>query len=78
MDQILEELACLRKELNAIGNNLNQTVHKLNSVDVPHQQLLSEIYLIIGKNVQPIISSIKEQIAKYWDLWLQKLSAEKA
>jgi hypothetical protein len=31
MDEMLEELSLLRKELNAIGNNLNQAVRQINS-----------------------------------------------
>lgn len=78
MDKILEELALLRKELNAVGNNLNQTVHKLHSVDVPNPPLLFEINSIIVQDLQPCISLIKDQIAKYWEIWLQRSSAEKA
>lgn len=34
LDEMFEELVTLRKELNAVGNNLNQAVHKLNTLDV--------------------------------------------
>ncbi|MBC7759495.1 MAG: mobilization protein, partial [Phormidesmis sp. FL-bin-119] len=33
MDEVLEELILLRKELNVIGINFNQAVRKLNSVE---------------------------------------------
>lgn len=33
MDDLLEELALLRRELNAIGVNFNQAVHRLNTLD---------------------------------------------
>ncbi len=32
-DDFLEEILLLRKELNAIGNNFNQLVHKLHTLD---------------------------------------------
>src|SRR5215471_6323615 len=32
-DEFLEEIILLKKELNAIGNNFNQTVHKLHTLD---------------------------------------------
>src|SRR5678816_3223242 len=33
-DEFLEEMIQLKKELNAIGNNFNQTVHKLHTLDL--------------------------------------------
>ena len=32
-DEFLEEMILLKKELNAIGNNFNQAVHKLHTLD---------------------------------------------
>src|SRR5689334_12957808 len=32
-DDFLEELIRLRKELNAVGNNFNQAVHRLHTLD---------------------------------------------
>ena len=41
MDLFTEEMAALRKELNALGNNFNQVVKRINSVpDLPQLQFL--------------------------------------
>ena len=52
MDEMLEELALLRKELNAIGNNLNQAVRQKRNIyylDYPetllcHPALFGEVF----------------------------------
>jgi len=41
MDLFTEEMVVLRKELNALGNNFNQVVKRINSVpDLPQLQFL--------------------------------------
>ncbi|HTN19781.1 MAG TPA: hypothetical protein VL125_04865 [Pelobium sp.] len=78
MDEEMEELIQLRKELNFIGHNYNQTVKKLNSViampDARHwQQLLN-----VSKNeLEPCIRKIKDRINQFADLWSQKSFPEK-
>ena len=78
MDDILEELILLRKELHFIGHNFNQVVHKLNSVsgmpEAPSWQLALEV---LRDQLEPTIRQIKDRINNYSDLWSQKLSAEK-
>jgi hypothetical protein len=79
MDEILEELILLRRELNAIGNNLNQSVRNINSV---HPKADTRLWLnllsVIKDDLEPSIIKIKERMNKYADIWSRKLSAEKA
>jgi hypothetical protein len=77
MDDMLEELALLRKELNAIGNNLNQAVRQINSAHGnADNRLWSNLLSIIGNKVDPSIGQIKERMQSFSELWSQKLKPE--
>jgi len=79
MDDLLEELVLLRRELNAIGNNLNQAVKNINGAHgLADARLWMSLLSVINGRLEPAINEIKEQINKYADLWSQKLRAEKA
>ncbi|MDN5286621.1 MAG: hypothetical protein JWR38_2895 [Mucilaginibacter sp.] len=79
MDEVLEELILLRRELNAIGNNLNQVVKQINSAHgFPDARLWMNLLTVINGKLEPSIRQIKEQMNKYADLWSQKLRAGKA
>lgn len=79
MDEVLEELMLLRRELNAVGNNLNQAVKNINSAHGNPDDRLWEVLLqVINANINPKINEIKERIANYSQIWSQKLKAEKA
>jgi hypothetical protein len=79
MDEVLEELILLRKELNAIGNNLNQTVRNINSA---HGQADTRLWVnllaLINSRLEPSIIQIKDKMNNYAELWSQKLTREKA
>jgi hypothetical protein len=66
------EMIALRNELNAIGNNYNQTVKRLHTLDN-----LEDIkaWLMINERareiIQNAISEIKEKISQIDDIWLQ-------
>ncbi|MET4082980.1 hypothetical protein ABIB40_002947 [Pedobacter sp. UYP30] len=78
MDDILEELILLRKELNFIGNNFNQAVRKLNSVhDMPDAELWEAMLTVLRDELQPSIEQIKNRLNNYSELWSQRLSVEK-
>jgi hypothetical protein len=78
MDEILEELILLRRELNFIGNNLNQAVRNINSVHgFPDTRLWMNLLTIINGTLEPSITQIKERMNKYAELWSQKLKVEK-
>lgn len=78
MDEILEELILLRKEINFIGNNFNQAVRKLNSVSgMPEAKIWQSMLEVLRDQLEPSIRQIKDRINNYSDIWSQKLSAEK-
>jgi MobC-like protein len=78
MDEVLEELVLLRRELNFVGNNLNQAVRNINSAHgFPDTRLWMNLLTIINGKLEPSINQIKEGINKYADLWSQKLKVEK-
>ncbi|RKD15213.1 hypothetical protein BCY91_06785 [Pelobium manganitolerans] len=78
IDDTLEELILLRKELNFFGNNFNQTVRKLNSVNgMPEAKHWQSMLEVLRDQLEPSLRQIKERINNYSDLWSQKLLAEK-
>lgn len=79
MDEVLEELILLRKELNAIGNNLNQAVRNINTAhDNADTRLWVNLLGVINSKLEPSIMQIKDRMNNYAELWSQKLRAEKA
>ena len=72
-DEFLAEMVLLKNELNAIGKNFNQVVHKLHTLD--H---VSEIkaWAILNESSKKIfmkkIQEIKEKANQIYQQWLQK------
>jgi len=78
MDDMLEELILLRRELNYFGNNFNQAVHKLNSVmGMPDAKLWEEALAVLRDQLEPSIREIKDKLNNYSEIWSQKSSAGK-
>ncbi len=72
LDDFMEETIVLRNELNAIGNNINQAVKKLHTL----QQIPEFRNWIISYNLDKMIlfnkvEEIKKHIQKITDKWLQ-------
>ena len=64
------ELAGVRKELNAIGKNINQITHRFHISDTPTQKLVQAIkvskeYEKVGQKVETVLA-IASQISKKW------------
>lgn len=79
MDEVLEELVLLRRELNSVGNNLNQAVRSINSAHgFPEYRLWMNLLTIINGKLEPSITQIKERMNQYADLWSQKLKVARA
>lgn len=78
-DELMEELALLRRELSAIGNNLNQAVRNINQqhghVD---SRLWMQLLTVINGKVEPAITQIRDRITETASLWLQRLKAARA
>ena len=72
-DDFLAEMILLKNELNAIGKNLNQAVHKLHTLDhiaeIKSWAILNEAdkKYFMGK-----AEEIKEKLNQVYTLWLQK------
>ena len=78
MDDILEELILIRKELNLVGINFNQVVRKLNSVnDTPDAKLWEATLTVLRDEFQPVIIHIKERMNDFSDIWSQSLQTKK-
>ena len=72
-DEFLAEMILLKKELNAIGNNFNQVVHKLHTLDhiaeIKGWTILNESS---KKNFMKKVEEIKEKMNQIYWQWLQK------
>lgn len=72
-DEFLAEMILLKQELNAIGKNFNQAVHRLHTLD--H---VAEIkaWAIINENGKKVfmqkVEEIKERMNQVYELWSQK------
>lgn len=72
LDDFIEETILLRKELNAIGNNLNQTVKKLHSLQQISEFRVWIISFEIEKQIfKSKIDLIEKHTSKITDKWLQ-------
>ncbi|EHQ25576.1 plasmid mobilization protein [Mucilaginibacter paludis] len=72
MDEAMAELMLLRKELNAIGVNFNQAVHRLHTLDhLPQMQFWLTAFerdksVLFGK-----MDEVVSQVEKLAAVWLQ-------
>lgn len=78
MDEGLQELVQLRKELNAIGNNLNQQTKKLNSFTAtPGLGVMVESIKLLREQLDTKLKEINNSINHLAKQWLQGSIAEK-
>lgn len=72
-DDFLTEMVQLKKELNAIGNNFNQTVHKLHILDkIPEFRTWIAFYKDLHQSVVSKIEEINVKVNNLYEQWLQK------
>lgn len=72
LDDFIEETIVLRKELNAIGINLNQTVKKLHTLQqIPEFKVWIISFEIDKKIINNKIDLIERHTSKITDKWLQ-------
>jgi hypothetical protein len=72
-DEFLEEMILLKKELNAIGNNFNQAVHKLHILDHASEIKSWAISNEADKKAfMKKVDEIKEKMSQIYEQWLQK------
>lgn len=72
-DDFLLDMLNLKKELNAIGNNFNQAVHKLHILDkIPEFRLWVQQYDGLQKVLISKVDEIKLRMNQLYEQWLQK------
>ena len=72
-DDFLLDMLNLKKELNAIGNNFNQAVHKLHLLDkIPEFRIWVQQYDGLQKMLISKVEEIKLRMNQLYEQWLQK------
>ncbi len=72
-DDFLKEMLALRKELNALGNNFNQAVHKLHLLDkIPEFRAWIQQNDGLQKMLMRKVEEIRDKMNQIYDQWWQK------
>lgn len=72
-DEFLAEMLLLKQQLNAIGNNFNQAVHRLHTLDhIPEIKAWAVINENGKKLLMQKVEEIKERMNQIYELWSQK------
>ncbi len=72
-DDFLRKMLELKKELNAIGNNFNQAVHRLHVLDkIPEFRVWLQQHDSTQKILMNKINEIEIKLQEIWEAWLQK------
>ena len=72
-DDFLKQMLELKKELNGIGNNFNQAVHKLHILDkIPEFRDWIQQYDGLQKSLVSKVEEIKLKVSQLYEQWLQK------
>ena len=71
-DDIMAELTKLRNELNALGNNFNQAVKRLHTLQqIPEFKAWVVTYELERRTLQNKLDEVRNNIKKMLELWLQ-------
>lgn len=72
-DDFLPEIIKLKNELSAIGNNFNQAVHKLHTLDKIQDV---KVWLLLNESTKEAflkkVEEIRQTTAQIYQIWLQK------
>jgi MobC-like protein len=72
-DQFLAEMLLFKNELSAIGNNFNQAVKRLHSLDgLPQMRSWLMIYDSTHRSFMNKVDEISEHLVQIFELWSQK------
>ncbi len=72
-DQFLSEMILLKNELSAIGNNFNQAVKRLHTLDtLPQMRSWMLIYDSTHRSFLNKTDEIKDRLIQIHRIWLQK------
>lgn len=71
MDSTMAELALIRKELNAIGVNINQVTRHFHSADTPNQKIFQALKIVdeykkVGQKLDRVMDVTSEIAKKWW------------
>jgi hypothetical protein len=72
-DDFLKDMLALKKDLNGIGNNFNQVVHKLHILDkIPEFRVWVSHYDSLHQSLVSKVDEIKLRMNQLYEEWLQK------
>lgn len=72
-DDFLKDMLELKKQLNGIGNNFNQVVHKLHILDkIPEFRIWINHYYGLHQSLVSKAEEIKLRMNQLYEEWLQK------
>lgn len=72
-DDFLKEMIQLKNELNAIGNNFNQSVHKLHTLDtIPEIKAWAKLNETMKQMLLTKIEQIRIRMNQIYQSWLQQ------
>ena len=72
-DDFLKQMMELKKELNAVGNNFNQAVHKLHLLStIPEFRSWIRDYEMLHQAVDQKVQNINSKMIQLYEQWLQK------
>jgi hypothetical protein len=72
-DEFLSEIIRLKNELNAIGNNYNQAIHRLHILDrIPQIKAWLLIHEPLYQSFIKKVEAIKTKMNQIYQSWLQK------
>ena len=72
-DDFLKQMMELKKELNAVGNNFNQAVHKLHLLSaIPEFRKWIIDYEMLHQAVDQKVQNINSKMIQLYEQWLQK------
>lgn len=72
-DDILSEMIRLKNELNAIGNNFNQAVHRLHTLDrIPEIKLWLLQSEMLKQSFMKKVEEIRVKMIQIYEQWSQK------
>lgn len=74
LDDFLDEMVLLRKELNGLGNNFNQVVKKINASNEYNERVAwYALATSLQKELIEKVNTIKMKLDKFSDVWLHEL-----
>lgn len=72
-DDFLKEMIQLKNELNAIGNNFNQSVHKLHTLDtVPEIKAWAKLNETTKQTLLEKVEQIRIRMNQLYQIWSQQ------